>query len=187
MGKIVLSPDLAPHGLLREACAEAQKRLDQRIARLDLTERAAYADALSRISAPVSALESGLEEGAGPRLFGDWRLRRRTDALRQDLQRLGGVFRFARASAIRDEAQAFGALYVLEGVRVGGRMFARQVAASGDPLVREATSFLRHREGQGQWPSFLIALNNSQAVSRDPRRAVDAALNAYSRFEDALK
>lgn len=173
----------AAHGFLREACAAAHARLDQKAARFNLCERASYAELLTRLSAPLTALEGALASGAWPRLFADWRMRARAQALRADLAQLDGLFVTETAAPIEDEAEAFGALYVLEGSRLGGRMLARMAQASSDPVVRGATNFFHHGAGQPFWRDFVVALDASQAVADHPARAREAALAAFARFD----
>lgn len=176
----------APHGMLRMACEAAHARLDAKLTLFDLTDRISYCEMLSRMSGPLGALEGALAAGAWPDLFGDWFARRRTEALRADLDALGGEFREEVAAPIKDVARAFGALYVLEGSRLGARVLARQVAASGDEEVRASTRFFRHAEDQRHWQSFIIALNASPEVAAHPRRAIDSALEAFRRFDAAF-
>lgn len=176
----------AAHGLLREACAAAHAKLDAKLTRFDLTERVSYAEMLSRMSGPLGALEGALAAGAWPVLFSDWLARSRSDALRADLAALGGAYRDEKLAPIEDEGRAFGALYVLEGSRLGARVLARQVSASGDPAVRAATRFFHHAEDQQHWRSFIVALNGSAAVAARPQRAIDAARDAFRRFDAAF-
>ncbi|MGE0597356.1 MAG: biliverdin-producing heme oxygenase [Hyphomonadaceae bacterium] len=176
----------AAHGLLRAACADAHARLDAKAGRFDLSDRDSYAEMLMRLSGPLTALESALANGAWPRLFADWRMRARAQALRADLMQLGGHFVEERAAPIEDDAAAFGALYVLEGSRLGGRVQARMVQASADPVVRGATNFFHHGAGQPFWRDFIVALNASPAVAAQPERARAAALDAFARFEAAF-
>lgn len=183
--------ELEAHGaaartLLRDACARAHARLDARLERVNFNDRAAYADMLSRMSAPLSALEGALTAGIARQLFDDWAERRRTPALREDIASLGGHFRQRFAPAIDQEAEAFGVLYVLEGSRLGGRVLARQAAESENADVRAATRFFRHAEMAGHWRSFLVKLENSTEVRAHQRRAIGAALHAFAAFEVAF-
>lgn len=176
----------AAHGLLRQACAPAHAALDAKAARFDLTDRASYTEMLARMSGPVGALEDALAAGAWPRLFPDFQRRQRSAALYEDLKALGGVFRSTAIDPIEDEAAALGVLYVLEGSRLGARVLARQVEASGDPVVKASTRFLRHEEGAGHWRSFIITLNASAAVEKHPQKAIKSALAAFKLFDEAL-
>src|SRR3569833_1520653 len=62
-------------------------------------------------------------------------------------RRRAGSPEHVRAIAVLIRARLFVALYVLEGSRLGARCLVRLVTRSSDPLVREATAYLRHGEG----------------------------------------
>lgn len=141
---------------------------------------------LSRLSAPVSALEGALTAGIAPVLFDNWTRHRRAAALRRDLEALDGRFIETRIEPIEDEASAMGVLYVLEGSRLGGRVLARLAEASADAHVRAATRYFRHGEDRGLWRLFVERLNASEAVQRNPERAERAALGAFAAFEAAF-
>ena len=49
------------------------------------------------------------------------------------------------------EDALMGALYVLEGSRLGAKFLVKQARASRDPVVRDAIAYLSHGDGQ----SFL--------------------------------
>lgn len=141
---------------------------------------------LSRLSAPLSALEVGLSAGVAPVLFTSWASRLRGHALRKDLLALEAPYRGRGAAPIEDEAEALGALYVLEGSRLGGQVLARMAADSADPVVRGATRYFRHGERQGLWRGFLERLESSRAVREHPDRAERGALKAFAAFEAAF-
>ena len=67
-------------------------------------------------------------------------------------------------------ARMFGALYVLEGSRLGAKLLVPDLLAGGSTRVRAATRYLRHGEGHRLWQSFLAHLESSQATRRVPRR-----------------
>jgi heme oxygenase len=179
----------APAGartLLREACAEAHARLDGRLSKLNFDDREAYAAVLSRMSGPLSAYEGALTAGVAPALFANWSGRLRSYALRADLEALGGSFRQTRRAPLEDEAAALGALYVLEGSRLGGQVLARMAEASADEGVRGATRYFRHGQGGALWRGFIETLENSDAVRARPHAAAQAALDTFAAFEAAL-
>lgn len=183
---IAVEAPKAARAFLREACAEAHARLDGRISNLNFNDRAAYADMLGRMSGPVSAFEGALTAGVAPALFANWSGRLRGHALRADLNTLGVGFRQTRRAPIEDEAAALGALYVLEGSRLGGQVLARMAEASSDTDVRGATRYFRHGQGGALWRGFIETLENSDAVRTRPHAAAHAALDTFAAFEAAL-
>lgn len=79
------------------------------------------------MSGPVSAIGAALEE-MGPGLVPDFDGRMRSAVLFEDIRDLGGAFQSRSVDIFDDEAAALGALYVLEGSRLGGRVLARRVS-----------------------------------------------------------
>jgi heme oxygenase len=183
---IAVEAPKAARALLREACAEAHARLDGRLSKLNFNDRSAYAEMLARMSGPVSAYEGALTAGIAPALFGNWSGRLRSHALRADLDALGGGFRQTRRAPIEDEAAALGALYVLEGSRLGGQVLARMAEASADENVRGATRYFRHGQGGALWRGFIETLENSDAVKSQPHITAHSALETFAAFETAM-
>ena len=106
----VEAPVAAARTYLREACRATHARLDERLSHFNFDDRREYADMLSRMSGPLSALESGLTAGIAPALFTNWAQRLREHALRKDLELLDAPFDARAGAPIDDEAEAFGAL-----------------------------------------------------------------------------
>lgn len=183
---IALEAPAAARFRLRDACGAVHARLDARLCQIDFNNRAAYADMLARMSGPVSALESALSAGVAPVLFANWAGRLRAHALRADVEALGGAYRQRFAAPIEHEADALGALYVLEGSRLGGRVLARMAGESNDAGVRGATCYFSHGANAGHWRSYLAVLETSPAVRATPARTTRAALDAFSAFEAAF-
>lgn len=183
---IALEAPAAARLVLRDACGDIHARIDARLSDVDFHDRAAYADMLSRMSGPVSALEGALTSGIAPALFGNWAERLRAHALRADLDALGGEFRRETAPAIETEAEALGTLYVLEGSRLGGRVLARMAGQSHDARVRAATRYFDHGARGGLWRSFLETLEASDAAQRRREELKSAALGAFAMFEAAF-
>jgi heme oxygenase len=183
---IALEAPAAARTFLRDACGAVHTRLDARLSRVDFNDRRAYADMLSRMSAPLSAMEGALSAGVAPVLFENWAGRLRAHALRADLDALSGDFRQHFAAPIESEAEALGALYVLEGSRLGGRVLARLAGESADERVRGATRYFRQGERAGHWRSFLDKLESSPAMRAQPERAKRAALDTFAAFEAAF-
>lgn len=180
------APGAAARALLRDACRGIHAQLDQQLSQVDFNDRAAYADMLSRMSGPVTALEGALTAGVAPVLFTNWAERLRTHALRKDVAAVGGRFAEHTAPAIESEAEALGTLYVLEGSRLGGQVLARMACESRDPQVRDATRYFLHGARGGLWRSFLERLEQSPAVNAEPARATHAALAAFATFQGAF-
>lgn len=180
------APVAAARTLLRDACKATHARLDARLSQVNFDDSRDYAEMLSRMSAPLSALETGLTAGIAPALFTNWAARLRSHALRKDLAFLDTPFLSRQGAAVDDEAEAFGTLYVLEGSRLGGQVLAQMARSSRDPRVQTATHYFGHGARAGLWRSFLEKLESSPAVQGDMKRAKRAALRAFETFEAAF-
>jgi heme oxygenase len=171
---------------LRVATADAHARLDALLSDLDLRERAAYRIFLEASAAALLPLEDALAAAGVARLFPDWNERRRGSALRDDLARVGGEARPLALAATLDRDAVLGAMYVLEGSRLGGQILLRQAAASPDPVVAGATAYLRHGAGRHLWPSFLAALERHGEGLADSAGAVAGARLAFAHFTQGV-
>ncbi len=131
-----------------------------------------------------------------PRL--DVRARRRSHLLLADLRTLGvradprgGDMRDATMSGLGHFAHALGALYVLEGSRLGGRLLASRVAANMGGATLGALTFLRS-DGSSVgplWTEFCAALRGyaARADVRSRDAVVAGALETFGRFDRGLE
>ncbi|WP_431469735.1 biliverdin-producing heme oxygenase [Sphingosinithalassobacter sp. LHW66-3] len=185
------------HKALRERTRGAHERVDAVFAGYDLSDRAHYAAMLAAHAEVLLPLEAALDRAGAESVTADWPERRRGAALQADLAELAGGPAGAPpapgapigtggtppldtgAGAGADQATIAGALYVLEGSRLGGRFLARQLA-TGFPR-----RYLDADQARGNWPKLLSKLD---AVLYEPHAlstAVDAALDVFEAFETA--
>jgi heme oxygenase len=169
------------HAALRDGTRAEHAALDAAAAGLDLAQRGDMAAFLSMMAAGVAPVEQAIARGRPP--APDWPRRRRMPALRADLATLRRGAPPPIAVAIpQGPCAALGALYVLEGARVGGRMLARRAAQSADPAVRDATRFLNDPRGPGLWRDFVAGLNALPPGAVDRDAAVGGARAAFDVF-----
>ncbi len=166
---------------LRAETRAAHERVDAAFARFDLRERDSYAAFLTAHAAVLPALEAAVQADA-MRWLPDWPARRRTPALRGDLKILGRPAPEPAATNFGGSAENLGALYVLEGSRLGSRLLVAQVREAGDPAVRAATAYLAHGDARRLWPSFLEVLEREGA---EPAAVTAGAAAAFALFEAA--
>jgi heme oxygenase len=149
----------------------------------------AYRAYLAAMHAYCAQLEPALARVRGlDAVLPDWRRRRKVMLLVRDLEQLAArAHRGATddcampttpspSLAPRTVADALGALYVVEGATLGGRIIARHLASSLGITAERAGSFL-HAYGDDvgpMWKTFGVALDRF-AVARDDRAAVLAA------------
>lgn len=157
-----------PHARLRRETASWHLAVEEALAGHDLRSRVGLAAFLKAQAAAVFALEHELDARGAGKLLPDWPNRRRSDALRADFSTLGcGLPRPVRAPVLDTTGRQLGALYVLEGSRLGGNVLAREVRRSSDETVRQATSFLDHQAGPGAWTQFRKLLNESATAAEE--------------------
>jgi heme oxygenase (biliverdin-IX-beta and delta-forming) len=109
----------------------------------------------------VPALERADAEHVCP----GWEGRSRLAALAEDLRALGlrPNANPAYSPAFVKEPEIWGALYAVEGSRLGNRIILRRVMESGNEAERRATQFLAHgQENRTAWAGFLARLEALQ-------------------------
>ena len=112
-----------------------------------LDDTASYGRFLLAHARALPAVEAAL---AGYGNLPAWRPR--TGLIAQDLAALRLTMPMPAPFALTDEAARWGALYVIEGSRLGGTLLARSVPA-GLP-----SAYLSARHEPGEWRSLLVAL-----------------------------
>jgi heme oxygenase (biliverdin-IX-beta and delta-forming) len=168
---------------LREATAGAHDRVDAAFGRFDVTDRAGYAAFLRAHADVVSPLEAALP---GEQVTSDWDARKRGEMLKEDLAFLRETSPSQASATAENEVwpavdwslpAIAGALYVLEGSRLGGRFIARQLP-SGFPRA-----YLDGDQRAEKWQQLLSRideiLNNPSAL----KTATAAALDIFAAFE----
>ena len=170
---------------LRAATAEAHEHLDACAREMNLADRQTYGRFLMAQSGPVLALETALEDSGVALVLPDWPFRRRTAALRHDLEYLGLCAQSCRSVRLTSVAQIFGTLYVLEGSRLGARVLLRQILAAA-PSLEPATRFLSHGSDARLWVTFLQVLEANVGIS-DLAESAQSARNAFALFEDSFR
>jgi heme oxygenase len=169
--------------LLRGSTAGLHAAVDARFAPMLDCGEAGYRSFLLASAAAVFALEQALLIAGVGSLLPDWTLRTRTAALRADLADLGVTdVALAPPPPLAGTARMFGALYVLEGSRLGAKLLVPDLLAGGSARVRAATRYLRHGEGHGLWQSFLGHLESSQPTRACPAEAIAGARAAFALF-----
>ncbi len=170
---------------LRERTQTAHGRLDA-LWRIDrLREREPYTQFLQATASALVPLEARLQSGGVEKLLPDWPARSRAASVVDDLAGLGAGFSPATAPALDGAAAQFGALYVLEGSRLGGSLIAREVARSGDPAVLANRRYLGHGKAGRLWNDLLDRLERLPAAELE--RLCRGALETFALFEVAAR
>jgi heme oxygenase (biliverdin-IX-beta and delta-forming) len=166
---------------LRAATAALHAAVERETRMADLTSpglsRAAYADTLVRLEGYYRPLEAGLRPHAGrlPLPLVD-----RTARLHRDLDALGVAPR-PEAAPVPDLSApeaALGALYVVEGAALGGRVITRAVGAALGLTAETGLAFFSG-EGAGPGPRWR-RLRDVLTASPGSEAAVEAAVGTFA-------
>lgn len=173
--------------LLRTATAPAHQQLDDAVSHdLDFGPES-YVRFLRGLARGIAPIEDALERRCIDTIVPDWPERRRTEALKQDLAEFGETMPAAPALiSLAGLPEAIGALYVLEGSRLGSQLLLKQALASDSTIVRSATRHLAHGQGQKFWPSFVSILDASTDAQNSPDRVVSGANQAFAFIHQAF-
>jgi heme oxygenase len=177
-------PPVGLREVLRHNTAEAHARLDARLGTLDLHGLSGYRRFLEANAAALLPLERALIKAGVARMFADWEMRSRREAILEDLACLGGAADELPAPRL-DVAGVLGTMYVLEGSRLGARYLLKNAEASPDPRIAAATAYLRHGAAEHLWQSFLPKLESHGAALGDQDGVIAGAQRAFDLFAEA--
>lgn len=185
------------HKALRAGTAEAHERVDKAFAAFDLTDRDSYAAFLRAHAEVVLPIEDAL---AGARIVDDWEERKRGHLLREDLAFLRKLVRaepvegqlsasgdpegeppFDKLGGNGDLATIAGALYVLEGSRLGGRFLVRQVPHTFP------RAYLGANQPAEKWRNLLDRFDTILYQPAELQSALAAAHDVFSAFERSAR
>ncbi|MEO8961995.1 MAG: biliverdin-producing heme oxygenase [Ginsengibacter sp.] len=145
-----------------------------------------YARLLQLFAGYFGSLEDLIEQNLNLDMLTDYRLRRKAAALQADLismnvplpKKIGSE----NLPTIKNSLQAIGALYVMEGSTLGGRIIRKMVA---DKLPNEnAFSFF---EGYGEktndmWKSFKASIDAIVLNNKETNVVIDSANETFYKF-----
>lgn len=160
---------------LRAATAGDHDLIDGLYSRFDLAQAAHYRAFLSAQADAFIPVEAAIDRVDLTGLLDDWQQRRRSAELTADLLDLGTQPEPATDIPVYSRAEALGAIYVLEGSRLGGRVLARSVPAG---LPRR---FL----GAGEpslWRVLIEVLDKNLVTEEQLSAATGAARAVFARF-----
>ena len=171
--------------MLREETAADHEALDALSSGL-FDDEAAYLAFLTGSANALFPIEEALSAARVQDILPDWPLRARSAALRQDLETFGATAADPESVPPFTRASLPGALYVLEGSRLGAKMLAPQALSHESARVRAATRYLVHGEGDNFWRSFLAWLETESAGHENAEPLVAGARAAFATFASAM-
>ena len=151
------------------------------MSRYDLTCRADYGAFLQAQAGAFMGVEAALDVADAETHLPDWHERRRSTALRSDLFLMGlALPEPAAVAPFRGEAEVLGAIYVLEGSRLGGAVLIRSVP---DDLPK---SFLTSGN-PAAWRALASVLDERLSSPDRFDRAASAACSVFAVFENTAR
>jgi heme oxygenase len=172
----VKSAESARHAL-RIATAADHDRVDAAFAGFDLADRQGYRDFLSAQAAALIPVEVAIDAAGGAALVADWPSRKRSQTLKADLEDLGvdapdggPVPKFVT------QAETLGAIYVLEGSRLGGGVLARSVPAHFPSRFLSTPDATR-------WRTLIEILDDRLTTPQARDEAINSARRTFALFE----
>lgn len=173
----------AIHRALRERTAHAHARLDDLFGDFQLDDRLGYTAFLCAHLEAVLPIEAALDASGAERIVPDWPERRRGHALIRDLDDLDPG-RPAPAAASHgaddwDDATIAGAIYVLEGSRLGGRFLERLVPP------HFPRRYLADEQPAAMWRGLFDRIGPLLADAARLDDAVASALAVFESFEQS--
>lgn len=161
---------------LRAATSDAHERLDARFSTFDLSHPVDYGAFLRAQAGAFFAVEDALDDAGVESVIADWPERRRSAALRADLTALNLPEPAPVAvPALTSEAAVLGALYVLEGSRLGGAVLLRQVPGTLPKTFLTAGN-------PAAWRAFVTVLDQRLSSQADLDEAAKAASDVFETF-----
>lgn len=171
---------MTAHLQLRRATASNHERVDRLFSRLDLSDDGDYRRFLAAQAAAHLPVEQAIEEAGAERLLPDWPTRRRASQLRQDLGACDVPLpEPVLTPALGSDAKLLGAVYVLEGSRLGGAILKRSVG------VHMPRAFLGAPHAAGAWKKLLAELDVRLHEPAQVEEASDIARQVFDCFEVA--
>lgn len=166
---------------LRTATADAHDAVDHVFSRHDLSDVSDYAAFLQAQAVAFLPVEDAIDRSQPARAVADWAERRRSDDLRSDLADLNAIAPKGDPLPPFGSVEALlGAIYVLEGSRLGGTMLSRTVP---DAFPKRFLS----GGHSSMWRSLLMALELNLVTGKQRETAIAAARDVFALFEKGAR
>jgi heme oxygenase len=163
---------------LRTATSADHDRIDSIYTRFDLSNPSQYRDFLRAQASAHIPVEHALDTAGAALVLADWHARKRASLLRDDLAETGAKdFVPLPAPRFTSVPAVLGAVYVVEGSRLGGAVLKRS-------LPRGAPArFLGAAPSPGSWRKLLAILEESVCEPEHVSNAIASARSVFRLFE----
>lgn len=137
----------------------------------------------------MNPLETQIDKQLDPGFLSDYKLRRKSVLLVQDLSRLQSsaeIFSYDEVIFITNNLEAIGALYVMEGSTLGGQIISKMI---NHQLGLEKIIPLDFFNGYKNdtilmWQNFKIAMDQLKLNEREENIIIRSANNTFKRFSN---
>lgn len=152
-----------------------------------------YVDLLKMFYGYFGGLEQQINKYINSSNLEDHNQRRKTDAMAEDINALGGILPgIATANdlpEISNTLQAFGALYVIEGSTLGGSIISKMMQQH---LLFDGQKGLSFFNGYGEqthqmWSNFKSSLNAAVKTQEDEGVVLQTANDTFARFKQWME
>lgn len=175
---------------IKEATKSAHQKLEVTVVKKlkAIRSHADYADLLKHFYSYFSTVEKTIAPYITTEVLPDYNQRRTSVYLKQDIEALGfstNELPAAQSPEIHSTIEALGALYVMEGSIMGGKIIVQMLEKGG---ITEGVSFFSgYGENTGKmWGVFTAVMNSYAPTEADEQKAIQAANETFSRFEDVF-
>jgi heme oxygenase (biliverdin-IX-beta and delta-forming) len=177
---------------LKEYTAANHQQLEKMLVKQMKAVRSAddYVSLLQVFYSYFGGLEEQIKLHIGLTELPDHASRRKSDALAADISSLGGTpAEKATAQAlpqIDNALQAFGALYVIEGSTLGGKIISKMMAQQLGITDNKGLSFFKGYGDQtdAMWDAFKQNLNKYVKSEGEAAEVIEAANQTFLKFAD---
>ncbi len=161
---------------LAQSTSALHADVDRRTGAFDLQTHEGLQSFLSFMHCGCKAVEDGLTTASVEGYLPEWPQRKRSHLLESDVPSLAE--KRPQKLEFSGEAEIWGALYVLEGSRLGGRVISKSFPSS------ERSAFLADSAACRFWPQFLMRLEDADKRLHDRVGMTDGAHKAFRAFID---
>ena len=152
-----------------------------------------YIKVLQMFSGYFGALEDKIKKYISNSQLPDYAGRRKTESIANDIKIMGGTVP-AKAKEnelpeIKNYLQAFGALYVIEGSTLGGKIISQMVAKQLNLTDSNALSFFSGygNETDRMWASFKEVLDSNFQNPEEEKIITDTANETFLKFKQWIE
>jgi len=148
-----------------------------------------YINLLQLFYSYFGGLEEQIDLYISTRELPDYKQRRKSAALANDIKSLGGtpvsLANLEDLPPIQNTRQAYGALYVIEGSTLGGKIISKMMAQQLGITDGSGLSFFSGYadDTETMWDKFKQALNQQADNSEQASQVIDTANETFARFK----